>query len=325
MVFAQECDTHKVANEQAAWWKQVDVRALDVALPDEGATRRFRRAHALARFSVRLPMPLLWLGCNVVSKLLAPRLRGRVRCPTMYGFDLVVRDTTGPQYHRCGFYEQGTMHVIAQCLRAGDVFVDAGASVGQMAFQAARAVGADGHVLAFEPAPERHDDLLAGIEINALSNVRAYRMGLAAENGELGLYLRGSPSMADQQRTQDTLRVPVRRLDDVLADRGIERVRFLKIDVEGLEPEVLLGAPRLLASAEPPIICYEHGIYRHAQFVPELLSGYALFQLAGTAHRVSRLVEVSPRRLRADNVFAIPRALVDTLPRALFAPRALHR
>lgn len=286
--------------------------------------RRLRRAHALARFSVRLPMPLLWLGCNVASKLLAPPLRGRVRCPTMYGFDLVVRTTTGPQYHRCGFYEQGTMHVIAQCLRQGDAFVDAGASVGQMAFHAARAVGATGQVLAFEPAPERHDDLVDGIALNGLSSVRAYRAGLAADNGELRLYLRGSPSMADQDRTEDTLRVPVRRLDDVLAEARIDRVRFLKIDVEGLEPEVLLGAPRLLGSAEPPIVCYEHGIYRHAQSVPELLPGYALFQLAGTAHRVSPLVEVSPRRLRADNVFAIPRALVDTLPRTLFARRALQ-
>jgi len=269
-------------------------------------------------------MPLLWLGCNVVCKWILPRLRGRRLCPTMFGFDLVVRDTNGGQYYQCGFYEQGTMHVIASCLRAGDVFVDAGASVGQMSFHAARAVGATGHVLAFEPAPERYDDLVAGIEINGLGNVRPFRSGLAAENSEMGLYLRGSPSMADQNRTENVVRVPVRRLDDVLAEQGVERVRFVKIDVEGLEPEVLLGGQQLLASPEPPIICYEHGIYRHSQAVPDVLpSEYVLFQLAGTAHRVSRLVEANPRRLRADNVFAIPRSQLDSLPRALFEPRAL--
>lgn len=289
----------------------------------EFEARQFRWAHALARATVRLPMPLLWLAHTKICGWMLPRLRGRQRCPTMYGFDLVVRATTGPQYYRNGFYEQGTMHVIEHCLRPGDVFVDAGASVGQMAFHAARVVGARGTVLAFEPAPDRHDDLVDGIALNHLVNVRPYRCGLGAETAELRLYLRGSPSMADQQRKQDTVTVPVRRLDDVLAEQGIGRVRFVKIDVEGLEPEVLAGARELLAAPEPPIICYEHGIYRHSQSVRELLPrDYRLFQLAGTAHRVSPLVEVT--RPRADNVFAIPRRLVDDLPWALFEPRRLR-
>ena len=257
-----------------------------------------------------MPMPVFWLASRVVCRAMLPPLRGRVRCPTRYGFDLVVRPRSGENYYRCGFYEHGTMSVIARWLRPGDVFVDAGASVGQMAFHAARCVGPTGRVLAFEPAPERHEDLLAGIAINQLENVRPLRCGLADEDGERGLDLRGSPSMASA-RAAASARVPVRRLDDVLAEAGIARVRFLKIDVEGLEPEVLLGAPRLLASPAPPIICYEHGIYRHARAVPELLPrDYALFQLAGTAHRPSRLVRVDARRLRADNVFAIPRRLL---------------
>ena len=287
-------------------------------------TRRLEAAHSLARFGVHLPMPLFWLIDHVVCRAMLPALRGRVRCPTMYGFDLVVRSTNGGCYYRCGFYEQGTMHVIAACLRAGDVFVDAGASVGQMAFLAARAVGPSGRVLAFEPAPERFEDLADGVVLNELANVEAVQAGLADAPGELGLYLRGSPSMADQRRTGDVIHVPVHRLDDTLAARGIDRVRFVKIDVEGLEPEVLLGASRLLAGAEPPILCYEYGIYRHPRAVSELLPpGYRLYQLAGTAHRPSPLVEVTADRLRADNVFAIPTALLDTLPRALFEARAL--
>jgi FkbM family methyltransferase len=280
---------------------------------------RFTTAHALARWSVRLPMPLFWFTSNVVCRLLLPTLRGRRRCPTMFGFDLVVRRTNGTQYYRCGFYELGTMHVIASCLRPGDIYVDAGASVGQMAFHAARQVGPTGRVLAFEPAPERYADLISGIALNRLANVSPFPVGLAAQDRELVLYLRGSPSMADQRRTEDVVNVPVRRLDELLAAQAIEHVRFLKIDVEGLEPEVLEGASRLLASAEPPIVCYEHGIYRHSRAVPELLPrDYALYQLAGTSHRVSSLVEAHPGRLRADNVYAIPRGQIATLPRALF-------
>lgn len=274
----------------------------------------FERAHAVARFGSRLPMPLFWFTGQVVCRALLPPLVGRVRCPTIYGFDLVVRPTNGGNYYRCGFYEQGTMHVIAAALRPGDVFVDAGASVGQMALHAARCVGPFGRVLAFEPAAERYEDLVAGIEINGLGNVLPVRAGLADEDSDRLLYLRGSPSMADQTHTEDVVTVPVRRLDTVLAAQGIERVRMVKIDVEGYEPEVLLGARELLASPEPPIICYEYGIYAHGRAVHELLGErYRLFQLAGTAHRVSPLVEVDARRLREDNVFAIPRELVSSV------------
>jgi FkbM family methyltransferase len=264
-------------------------------------------------------MPLFWLTSHLVCRALLPALRGPLRCPTQYGFDLVVRRGDGDNYYRCGFYEHGTMHVIASCLRPGDVFVDAGASVGQMSFHAARAVGAAGRVLAFEPAPDRFDDLVAGIALNGLGNIVPARAGLAAEAGDRALYLRGSPSMADPTRIADTVRVAVTRLDDALAAHAIDRVRFVKIDVEGLEPDVLLGARRLLASPEPPIVCYELGIYDHARAVHDILPrDYALYQLAGTAHRPSRLVELAPARLRADNVFAIPRSVRDSLPRELF-------
>ena len=287
---------------------------------DRSRERQFARAHALARWSVRLPMPLFWLANVLVCRWLAPPLQGRQRCPTGLGFDLIVRPTNGGVYFRCGFYELGTLQVIASCLRAGDTFIDVGASVGQMAFHAARAVGPTGKVLAFEPAPERYEDLVAGIAINRLDHVKPFACGLGADDGELGLYLRGSPSMADQRRTEDVVRVPVRRLDEVLRVQHLERVRFVKIDVEGLEPEVIEGARELLASPEPPILCYEHGVHRHSRSVAELLPpDYALYQLAGTAHRVSRLVPADARKLRADNVFAIPRSQLATLPRELFA------
>jgi FkbM family methyltransferase len=296
---------------------------VGMQVPTRSLARRLRAAHAVARFGVRLPLPLFWLAEHVVCRAMLPPLRDRLRCPTMYRFDLVVRATNGGQYYRCGFYEQGTMHVIASCLGPGDVFVDAGASVGQMTFHAARCVGPTGRVLAFEPAPERYDDLVAGIAVNRLDNVQPFCIGLADGSGERVLDLRGSPSMAHATHNGHTAHVSVRRLDDVLAEHGVDRVRFIKIDVEGLEPEVLLGAERVLASSRP-IICYEHGIYTHSRLVPELLPrDYALFQLAGSAHRPSKLVEASPHRLRADNVFAIARAQIDALPRWLFEPRAL--
>jgi FkbM family methyltransferase len=267
---------------------------------------------------------VFWLVNHVVCRAILPELRDPIRCPTMYGFDLSVRRHTGENYYRCGFYEQGTMHVIHHCLRPGDTFVDAGASVGQMSFLAARRVGLSGHVLSFEPAPERIDDLELGVELNALSNVRVFPVGLAAETAEVSLYMRGSPSMVDQANAEDTVTVGVRRLDDVVAELGLPEVRMIKIDVEGFESNVLAGAQHLLASAHPPIVCYEHGIYPSNRTPSDVLAEYgggryAFFQLSRTMHRPSVLRQVDPRRLRADNVFAIPSSALDSLPRTLLA------
>jgi hypothetical protein len=51
--------------------------------------------------------------------------------------------------------------------------------------------------------------------------------------------------------------VPVERLDDALKARGIARVDFIKIDVEGAELSVLQGAPELLRRSPRPVILAE--------------------------------------------------------------------
>jgi Methyltransferase FkbM domain len=61
---------------------------------------------------------------------------------------------------------------------------------------------------------------------------------------------------AEEVRTC-TIRVEVRRLDDVLERLGIPQVDFIKLDVEGAELSFLHGASRLLASTSRPAILAE--------------------------------------------------------------------
>lgn len=53
------------------------------------------------------------------------------------------------------------------------------------------------------------------------------------------------------------VRVAVRRLDDVLAELGVRKVDFLKLDVEGAELSVLYGAMKLLQRESRPAILAE--------------------------------------------------------------------
>jgi hypothetical protein len=107
----------------------------------------------------------------------------------------------------------------------------------------------------------------------------------------------------------------VERLDEVLKQMAIERVDFIKMDVEGHELDVLEGCPVLLSSKSAPIIAFEvnqvclrdRGL--RADDLRGLLSahGYELFCKVGRSGRLIRWKGALPD-VNADYVAARPEA-----------------
>ena len=206
-----------------------------------------------------------------------------------------------------------------QCLRPGDVFIDAGASVGQMSLLASHLVGQRGRVLAFEPYAVRHRDLLNSIALNGCTNIVPFNAGLGRDDGKILLFKdRGSPSMVPLDVDEAADLVALRGLDLVLEEEGVDVVRMLKVDVEGFEADVLIGATALLSSRQAPILCIEHGVYERlgtdALSVVRNANDYRFYALVRSKKHVSRLRRVKDRRnLRdGDNVFCLlPRHLEE--------------
>ena len=93
--------------------------------------------------------------------------------------------------------------------------------------------------------------------------------------------------------------MPVKRLDDVAEMAEIDRVDFIKIDVEGFERNVLQGGAGLIARTRPKVIILEEnnpdpetGLSPTLEMVRDM--GYDLFQLPRTLWSV-RLCSVSSR------------------------------
>jgi FkbM family methyltransferase len=137
-----------------------------------------------------------------------------------------------------------------------DLVVDVGANTGQFAHQC-RAAGYKGQILSFEPSATAHAGLLRTAESDPLWNV-ADRMALGATDGEIEINIAANSfsssilpmldshlSAAPASRYLHKEKVPLRRIDDVLVPNG--RNIFLKLDVQGYEPQVLAGATQLLA------------------------------------------------------------------------------
>jgi len=175
------------------------------------------------------------------------------------------------------------------------VCADIGANVGEFSLRA-RKLGA-AKVLAFEPAPETFRLLTANTAKDHAILCRNDAVG--EKEGETSFFIpddvadstlasRDMAITAIASRPFSKITVPVTTLDAV-ADAENVRFDILKIDVEGYELDVLLGA-RAVISAQPALIQFEfnsHHMHRRHTMLDfaQQLPGYALYRLAHSSLR----------------------------------------
>lgn len=140
-----------------------------------------------------------------------------------------------------GTYERETLAVMRQVVKPGMTVVDAGAHAGYYTVALSKLVGAEGRVLAFEMNPPSLE--LLRHNTTELVNVTIIPAALGASDGEATMYeadgLTASASMTSTKPgLSATGTVPVRSLASVLSEHGL-KADFIKLDIEGAEPEVL--------------------------------------------------------------------------------------
>ena len=142
-------------------------------------------------------------------------------------------------------YEPEFWKHLLSSLRPGDTFVDVGSYWGIYAIAAAKRIGAAGRVIAFEPDPANAKLLRNNVKVNGLSaRVTVIDSAVSDRDGEVSF--RADKSMESGVCAAGTLNALTVRcvcLDSVI---GQLKVDIAKIDVEGFEEKVLMGAARLL-------------------------------------------------------------------------------
>lgn len=161
-----------------------------------------------------------------------------------------------------GEYEPVQSAVYRSLVAAGDVVIDVGANFGWYSTLLGRRVGPLGAVYAFEPVPTIAQLARDMHDLNGLPWVELVPSGLGRAPGEFlvhtfeGLPI-GHASAVSFDRTDahpHTCRLTT--LDLFVAERGLARVDFVKMDVEGFEPDVLDGATETLRKFRP-IVAFE--------------------------------------------------------------------
>lgn len=132
--------------------------------------------------------------------------------------------------------------------KEGEVVLDVGAHLGRYTLRASRLVGDKGKVIAVEAEPSNFEALLSNLKLNEVNNV--VPLGLAAWDQEttLEIYIQASSTSHSLVSSgAKSIKVKARPLDKVLEELGIEKIDWLKIDVEGAEVEVLRGLEKTIS------------------------------------------------------------------------------
>lgn len=242
-------------------------------------------ARAPLRVPVRIATSLLRRRIPALGKPLVEFAGGRIQA------DLSTPHGLG--IYRYGRFDPG-LEVIAGLLKAGDVFVDAGANLGQFTLTGARLVGPQGRVFAFEASPATAAGLRANVQTNGYRWVEVVEAALDERNGRAGFTVfegaesglsSFAPGAPEQGRLVD---VPTVRLQDAVPRQEWERVALIKIDVEGAEARVLRGAEELIRQSGCAVLIEvepEH-LQRQASSaaeVADLLEGFGLRPAEGAA------------------------------------------
>lgn len=144
----------------------------------------------------------------------------------------------------CGLHDFGDMGYLLHVLSPEDLFVDIGANIGAYTILATAVRGSS--AICFEPVPQTYQRLVDNLRLNGLCSSQAVNIGLADKDGEL--CFTSDENCTNHVAVNDdrnVVRVPVRRLDAVLAGRV---PAVMKIDVEGFETPVLNGAEQTLSN-----------------------------------------------------------------------------
>jgi FkbM family methyltransferase len=142
---------------------------------------------------------------------------------------------------------------------AGSIVIDVGAHMGRYTIIASKRVGPNGKVVAIEAHPSNFEILKRNIKLNNLNNITSLNCAAYSKEGRLKLHLRSgglgytmySTVMSNRFETGRFMEVKANTLDHLIESERIpsEQIKWIKIDVEGAELEVLKGANHILTES----------------------------------------------------------------------------
>ena len=225
-----------------------------------------------------------------------------------------------------GTYEELEAKIMKEKIKVGNIVVDVGANIGLHTLNMARIVGNTGQVFAFEPDPSNFKILGKNVKVNNYKNIILEQKAVGDKHGRATLYHADNPGMHrifPQTKAKGQVQVELTSLDKYFIDSNlVDKINFIKIDVEGLEFSVLKGMENILKNNKKIKILFEFmpKNIMEAGFMPiELLNYLTLhdFKLYCIDEITEKLIHVSNN----EEILKLCSTTNNTISRNLFCEK----
>ena len=158
----------------------------------------------------------------------------------------------GFDFYGTSLIKRGNMLYNSYCLHnisfdKWDIVVDCGANYADLFIPLKDKIEEENYIT-FEPGPTEHKCIKKSVP-----NSRNFNLGLSNKEGLMNFYLcsaTGDSSLIKPQKFTEIVDVKVTTLDNFMAQENIIKCKLLKLEAEGWEPEILMGANSFLKICE---------------------------------------------------------------------------
>jgi FkbM family methyltransferase len=186
----------------------------------------------------------------------------------IYGRTFTISGGEGDDYYRHipdgGDITDSVMAAIQPHIRPDSVCLDVGANIGLYSLGLS-SLAPKGKIYAFEPSPSAYGHLQSNLRTNGAANVDACQLAVSDTTGtvhfhDFSFFSAGSFSsdegslLSSESYGSQSFEAATTTIDEFVADRQLDRVDFIKVDVEGAELSVLAGAEKTLATYRPATV-----------------------------------------------------------------------
>lgn len=151
------------------------------------------------------------------------------------------------------------------------IVYDVGGYMGIFSLFFSKVVGPKGKVITFEPNPFNYKKIKQNLFLNKIANVQVYLKGIGDKKEKRSFALRfnesGTGSMDREigksiakEKGSKFIEVEIDSLDNLFEKEKLPAPNFIKVDVEGLEVDVLKGMKKIIKSYHPTLQIEIHGV-----------------------------------------------------------------
>lgn len=204
---------------------------------------------------------------KIMSKIFPPPQTSDIKIidtPCYFKIKVDLSKYLGHSIFWRGAHDWSTIFVLKNFVKNDDVIFDIGANIGEYTLYAASLINSNGKVYSFEPVQSVFNTLKQNVDLNShlRNKIICINKGLGNKKAILpiydeqnnineGLFSIHQKNFIQSKKIQD---IEIDTLDNFVNENSIDKIDFIKIDVEGNELYVLQGAESCLKKLQPKLL-----------------------------------------------------------------------